>query len=392
MEVTGLNIIFFCGSLEPRCDGVGDYIRRLAGELVQQGHSATLISLNDSFVKREIVGKQCVGKIELTVVRIPSVMPNVKKVRCIKNWVEKLHPDWLSLQFVPFAYHSKGLPFTLCFFLMKVGKGRKWHIMFHELWVGMEINSSLKAIVWGTLQQVVIKLLQVNLRPLVYHTQSSLYQLQLAKLGIESKCLPLFSNIPIANNVVIRQENSTLLYNEGKKIFFVLFGGIHPGAPIEEFTEEAALFALENNVQLVLRIVGRCGPEQENWVKTWRAKGLDFELCGEQPAKGVSELLANASIGLTTTPIALVEKSGTVAAMREHGLPVFCIRNTWKARGVKEFSVPAGIYQYQPGNFKDLFMHKGEVDCISTVSSVCKTFIDDISNASCNCKSNHQDI
>jgi hypothetical protein len=32
-----------------------------------------------------------------------------------------------------------------------------------------------------------------------------------------------------------------------------------------------------------------------------------------------------ADLGVTTTPILLAEKSGTVAAMQEHELPVLCI-------------------------------------------------------------------
>ena len=45
-----MKICFICGSLEPGKDGVGDYSRRLAGELIRLGHQASIISINDSFV------------------------------------------------------------------------------------------------------------------------------------------------------------------------------------------------------------------------------------------------------------------------------------------------------------------------------------------------------
>jgi hypothetical protein len=40
-----LNIVFLCGSLQPGRDGVGVYTRRLAGEVIRQGHQASIISL-----------------------------------------------------------------------------------------------------------------------------------------------------------------------------------------------------------------------------------------------------------------------------------------------------------------------------------------------------------
>jgi hypothetical protein len=42
-----MNIVFICGCLEPGVDGVGDYSRRLAGELIRMGNKVQLISLND---------------------------------------------------------------------------------------------------------------------------------------------------------------------------------------------------------------------------------------------------------------------------------------------------------------------------------------------------------
>ena len=41
-----MKLIFICGSLEPGRDGVGDYTRRLAGELIRQGHQIAIIALN----------------------------------------------------------------------------------------------------------------------------------------------------------------------------------------------------------------------------------------------------------------------------------------------------------------------------------------------------------
>jgi Trk K+ transport system NAD-binding subunit len=46
-----MKIAFICGSLEPGRDGVGDYTRRLAGELVKQQHEVLVIAFNDRQIK-----------------------------------------------------------------------------------------------------------------------------------------------------------------------------------------------------------------------------------------------------------------------------------------------------------------------------------------------------
>ena len=51
-----MKIIFLCGSLEPGRDGVGDYVLLLSGELVRQGHQASIIALNDVYLQEEYFG------------------------------------------------------------------------------------------------------------------------------------------------------------------------------------------------------------------------------------------------------------------------------------------------------------------------------------------------
>jgi hypothetical protein len=48
---------------------------------------------------------------------------------------------------------------------------------------------------------------------------------------------------------------------------------------------------------------------------------------GEQPAQRISELFNTVDFGIATTPLALIGKSATVAAMFDHGLPVVVNRD-----------------------------------------------------------------
>jgi hypothetical protein len=343
-----MNIMFICSSLEFGRDGVGDYIRRIAVELIRQGNLIAVIAFNDKHITDKIIGVQQFSDIDLPVLRLPSIWNVKNRVKNAKEYVDEFDPAWLSLQFVPFGFHSKGLPFKLGNQLLLLGTGRRWHIMFHELWVGMAFESSIKQRYLGMVQKVLIKKLILNLKPKVINTQSRLYQAQLLKLGFKSEYLQLFGNIPLMNKDNGRTGATPA---DHRIISLVVFGTIHLQAPIKQFAQEVAAYAKEKKVQFLLKIIGRSGPEQDHWVDVWQSAGLLVEVLGEQPSEVISQLLKSALIGISTSAYVMIEKSGTVAAMREHDLPIICVSSSYRPRGIKDLPIPTGISEYKTGNF-----------------------------------------
>jgi hypothetical protein len=57
-----------------------------------------------------------------------------------------------------------------------------------------------------------------------------------------------------------------------------------------------------------------------------------FGKLGEQSAADISQLLQNADFGIATSPWQLIGKSGSAAAMLDHGLPVIVNRDDWHLR------------------------------------------------------------
>jgi hypothetical protein len=53
-----MKVLFICGSAQPQRCGVGDYSRRLAGELIRQGHKASIVSLMDADILSSNVERQ----------------------------------------------------------------------------------------------------------------------------------------------------------------------------------------------------------------------------------------------------------------------------------------------------------------------------------------------
>ncbi|RDC66091.1 glycosyltransferase family protein [Adhaeribacter pallidiroseus] len=370
-----MRIIFLCGSLEIGRDGVGDYTRRLSGELIHQGHQTAIIALYDKGIKEVISYTQQSEDLIIPVLRIPAFYSSNQRCDLAQKWVDNFNPDWLSLQFVPFAFQSKGLTIGLSKLLKKIGSDRCWHVMFHELWVGMDIQSSIKLKLWGQIQKKIIQSMVFRLKPKLIHTQTRLYQEQLYKIGLDSKYLSLFSNIPVHYNRAPKTYKLPQL-KVGSSINFVVFGSIHTGAPIELFTQEASLYAKKKGIKLSLTIIGRSGEEQLHWKTVWELRGLVVEILGEQTPERISEVLSKATFGLSTTPSILIEKSGTVAAMFAHGLPVICISRIWTPRGVPNFKLPNNVVQYKSGNLETCFLLASSPKLFNNVSKITRQLTD----------------
>lgn len=316
-----MKLLFICGSLEPGKDGVGDYIRRLAAELIRQGNQITAMAIYDRSIQGIQRENQKQEELYIPVLRLGANKSSRDRLVNARNWLNEYNPDWLSLQFVLHSFHDKGFPWFLAKKLDKLGTGRNWHIMFHELWIGMEKKASFKHRVLGRLQKHIIKRTIKKLAPKSIHTQTGLYQAQLEKLGFKAEILPLFGNIP---NLFQPEARSEHLIN------IAVFGGIHRGAKLKKMVKE-----LPKNNRYKFHFIGSNGSQQADWVEILNKKNLDCELYGWMGTRDVSKVLSKCQWGLSSTPYYLSEKSGSAAAMLEHNLTVFCIAGKWKPRNIK---------------------------------------------------------
>jgi hypothetical protein len=362
-----MRILFICGFLEKGACGVGDYTRRIAASLINSGHYSAIVALNDKFISQEYDGKQYCDGVHIPVLRIPSTSADKRRFKVATEWINEFDPEWLSLQFVLFSFDEKGLPFNIGNFLAAIGKGRRWNIMLHELWLGIEKEASFKIIMWGWIQKILIKSIILKLSPEIIHTQSQLHQLALNEINVKAELLPLISNIPVVKSEKLPQSEPTL-----KQISLVMFGSIYFGAPIAEFAKEAAEFATKHELKIKIISIGRLRRISQNWVQFFEAEQISVEMLGEQSEEFISEVLCNASFGISTTPYILAEKSGTVIAMLEHGLPVICVSRPYTVkREIGGVSV-RGVLEYKIGKLSECLSSKGSFEgtnhCVSEVS------------------------
>ena len=331
-----MKLTFICGSLEPGADGVGDYTRLLAGEISRRGHSCQLLALNDFKITPDadsIISQDDDG---MPVVRLSPRLSWTARMREARKAVDAFGPDWVSLQFVCFAFHHKGLIGNLGKRLLPLRGNRRMHLMFHELWLGGESGDTLKFRLWGRLQRKgILRLLRV-LKPDIINTHASDYVTRLDQFGIPARKLQLFGNIPDVPGDAwpllqscAREQGIDFSATPRDKLWLGgIFGLVHPEwetEPLFTHLKEAARHA---GKRWVIVAFGDNKKTEDWWEKLGRQYAPDLSIIslGRRPAETVSAILQVLDFGLATSPWRLIEKSGSATAMLEYGLPVIVSR------------------------------------------------------------------
>jgi glycosyltransferase involved in cell wall biosynthesis len=329
-----MRILFFNSSLEPGRDGVGDYVRVLAGACAQLGHSCAIAALHDPFVETPLDSLD--GAILQT--RLPSVLDWRERQERVRALRERFRPDWISFHLVPYAFQKKGILLGLVPGLRSMTAGLPLHLMFHELWLGAGRPSPLRFYLMGRLQLFGLRRLVAALKPRLITVSNPVHAAMLRGLGLQPRILPLFGNVPIAENGALPLEKllpGTGLTEENRAEWMlgVFFGSLHPQWKPEPFFGRLLRAADRAGKRVCLVLVGRAGGAGE---AIWRRLQADygakiaFLYLGEQPARVISGLLQRGDFGVATSPWQLISKSGTVAAMLDHGLPVVVTRDDFE--------------------------------------------------------------
>jgi hypothetical protein len=361
-----MKILFLCGSAEPGKDGVGDYTRRLCGQLIRTGQQAQILSLCDKQATSFVAQTQLIEEIAVTVRRIPIGSSCKQRLTWTQEVLKEEAPDWISLQFVPFSFNPRGLPFWLPNFLKTLKGNHQSQIMFHELWVGIEKEAPFKYKLAGVMQKQILQKIKKSLDPKVVHTQAKIYQYYLSKSNITAGHLPLFGNVSVS---AIKKEYS-------ESMVFVVFATIHDSAPFEDFILDLKRVAQQEVKELKFVFIGRNGELLDTWTNILDQYGIEYELLGQSSEQEISQQLINADYGISCTPYKISDKSGVVAAMREHKLSIINVAKPWRDQDDITLSF-SNIIQYQKGN---LILKKGSEKGNNSLTSVCDIFLKSLKN------------
>lgn len=381
-----MKILFICGGMEPGKNGVGDYIRRLAGELIRQGHQVAVMAINDRYVNTIIQKQQQDGQESICVLRFPSHMPWNDRLYKAKYFLENFHADWLSLQYVPHSFHDKGIPLALCKFLEKIQtKGVKWHFMLHELWVGELKTESFKFQIIRIIEQFILKKIIIKLDPKLIHTSNELYRnFLLYRLDLDAKILPVFSNINVIDKMTELNFNSDNLFvknikNDRNKYFIVTnFGSYYyKWWDIKNAISELKKKAELKGKELLLVSLGKISSEEK---KHWDefSKITKTLILGIQSEENIiAWLYYYTDMGIVTTPYLLLNKSGSFQALKSCNVPTLVLKKSWLYR------LPITVDQSEADYFfleedQKIIKNEEKIFVDSALVSITKNLIDDM--------------
>jgi len=341
---SSMRILFFCGSLQPGKDGVGDYVRSLAETCILQGHECQMIALNDPHISETARSVDPAGGAKLVSLRLPATLPWPERIKQAAAFRAPFQPDWQSFQFVAYGHHNQGIIWRLARHFQSLFEGFPLHIMFHELWIGMPPEAPLKHRLVGALQRLSIRRMVALAKPQRVTTSNPLYVEALRRAGVTATLLPLFGNIPIVERDGAPDFYAKLgdagITAENRTAWWVglFFGGLYPEWKPEPFLGILRSAAQKSGKRICLLSLGRVGaPGLKLWGQLQRDyPDVSFLTLGEQSTDLVSILMQASDFGIAASPWDLIGKSGSAAAMAEHGLPVIVTREDRQSR----FEVP----------------------------------------------------
>jgi hypothetical protein len=139
-------------------------------------------------------------------------------------------------------------------------------------------------------------------------------------------------------------------------------------------------YGTEQNIASRLTLIGRTGDAAKTWMEAWKKAGLPVQNLQEQPVSVISEQLSQAQIGITTSAWPMLEKSGTVAAMLDHRLPILCA-SPYKSRGKSLWQTDLPAVTLKPGCIKECLSLNAADGQQRSLQAVAHKFLKDLKEA-----------
>jgi hypothetical protein len=246
--------------------------------------------------------------------------------------------------------------------------------MFHELWGGSG-NKITDGVVCALQMHLLIRIHR-QLRPRVVNVTNEAYQGRLKSVGIASEVLPLFSNIPLT-------PQRHLFNRDDSKWVFVVFGTLRRGWEFERLLAEIERARELSGIEECRFIsVGRLGDYGQSLWEGMERIGYQrfaFERLGELDESDVSRVLHAADFGLAVSPLEIIDKSGAVAAMRDHGLPVVVTR--FRPEMARSLVAGREGFILLNDDFQESLRAAKRLPCRESLPQVAQTFIESLKAA-----------
>ncbi|QHT65769.1 glycosyltransferase family 4 protein [Rhodocytophaga rosea] len=188
-----MKILFITNNFPPIIDGVGDYTAHLSQQFIKNGHSVYIVcsTTNNSTTKP-------IQKSHLQVLPIIKDW-SLDAVYKLSKEIKYIHPDYISLQYVPHAFNHYGIPYSICvlMFILKL-YGYKITTTFHEVAIRFD---------WRQPKYIPIA---INQR-LISYFLALVSNYSITSIALYKKMLNAFTSkiyqIPIGSNIIQHEVN-----------------------------------------------------------------------------------------------------------------------------------------------------------------------------------------
>lgn len=342
-------IAFVTGRIVRGTDGVGDYSHLMTDQLQAMGHECLIVGLKQGLLPNE--SKTWLEPATYSGFQLGSSPPALdawqNRLNMARDAIRLMDPDVVSFQYVSFSYARRGLTWNTGREFRKIVGDRRVELNAHELWTGFDLAANFQSRMMGALQRKLFQRFVRQLGPDVIHVSNPTYVEMLRQIGLKANMSPLFGNIPVTDRKPAHGQFEGFDDSPSDCWRFLFFGSIHGIWPPEPLMSRIISVAEQQKRKPVIISVGRIGPGLGvwNWMEQNYQGRCQFVRLGERSGEEVSKIINGVDFGISTTPLCLIGKSGTVAAMLEHGLPVI-VNREYPLRNIPEIEPAEGFHRF----------------------------------------------
>ncbi|MFL9481544.1 glycosyltransferase family 4 protein [Chitinophagaceae bacterium LWZ2-11] len=300
------NILIISPNFPPEVCGVGDYTFELASYLSSFNNVGIICSDNEKIRQKSV-------SLNFNVYPIIAKW-NWTSINLILKKIEEEKPDYILVQYVPYLYQKKGMPFFLLGLYWLLYK-KKYRVItfFHELWIPFK-TINIKWILLGFIQRCITTAIAFFSAACI--TSIDFYKERLKKINKNIFLIPIGSNINRAINIDLVNAIITKFELTGNKIIIV-FGSRRYKELINLLTP---VLDIESNMKLV--ILGKTQINKEHQIDNKR-----IVITGYLSSEDIAAFLSLANVYIAFDPNegnkgGTSLKSGALAAAFRYGLPI----------------------------------------------------------------------
>jgi len=302
-----MRILIICSSLERGKDGVGDYSLKFANWLKNQGFDVEVIAFNDKYLKEK-------EKNDGVIFRLSSRLKLNARRDLLQKRIDEFNPDVFFLQYVPYAFHAKGMPLKFAKMIGTLNTSGEWIIMVHEPYIGGKLTAKGKFVQFA--QMKALKRIVKKTAPKRVFTSIRKYEEALTDINITSSILPLFGNIEFAE----LEETTKKGCNELRGVYF----GAPPAKESYHIIKNGIVQAASAK-PMRITLCGKTSNTEfiEYFQYSFREENIDVVNIGELQESDLSLLFTRADFGIARVAPELIGKSGSAISLLEHGLKLW---------------------------------------------------------------------